>query len=184
MNSMTKKITGWKQRIFREMIEYWINVIYLAVFFSVFTNYRRLILAHYQISYENYGISIIKALVLAKVIMAGRVLCFGRGFKDKPLVIPTLYKTVLFTVWVAIFDVIESMIRSFIHGKDLMGAFDDLINRFTYEWFAGTMVIFFAFIPFFAAKELGRVLGEGKIHKLFFQRSKVAESDLTNLELH
>jgi hypothetical protein len=31
-------------------------------------------------------------------------------------------------------------------------------------------VIFVAFVPFFAFRELGRVLGEGKIWALFFRR--------------
>jgi len=178
MNDTNKKKVGWKQKIFREMTEYWVNVLYLTLLFGVFTNYRRLILAHYQISYENYGISLIKALVLAKLITVGGVLRLGRGFEDKPLIVPTLYKASLFTVWVALFDVIESMIRSFLRGKGPMGAFAELMSRFTYEWLAGALVIFFAFIPFFAIRELGRVLGRGTIHGMFFRRRVVTESTL------
>ncbi len=175
MNSLNKKRTGWKQKILHELIEYWLSVLYMAGFFSVFTNYRRLILAHYQISYEAYGFSVIKALVLAKVVLVAKGLRLGRGFEDKPLIVPTLYKGFLFTVFVAVFDVVESMIRSFIHGRGPMGAFDELMSRFNYEWLAGSLVVFFSFIPFFAVRELRQVLGEGKIGKLFFQRRSALE---------
>ena len=39
-----------------------------------------------------------------------------------------------------------------------------------YTPITGCLVIFVAFIPFFAFRELGRVLGEGKIRTLFFRK--------------
>ena len=150
------------------MIEYWLTVLYMALFFGAFFNYRRLILAHHQIIYEAYGISVIKALVLGKVVLVAESLRLGRGFEDKPLIVPTLYKSIIFTVCVALFNVIESMIRSFIHGIAPMGAVDELISQFNYEWLAGAIVVFISFIPFFGVRELRQVLGEGTIGKLFF----------------
>jgi hypothetical protein len=170
VNSIKKKRTGWKQKILHEMIDYWLTVLYMALFFGVFFNYRRLILAHHQISYEDYGISVIWALVLAKVVLvAESFLRLGRRFEEKPLIVPTLYKSFIFTVCVALFHVVESMIRSFIHGMGLMGAVDELMSRYNYEWLAGALVVFISFIPFFAVRELRQVLGEGTIGKLFFK---------------
>ncbi|MFA5272478.1 MAG: hypothetical protein WC412_09120, partial [Candidatus Omnitrophota bacterium] len=45
-----------------------------------------------------------------------------------------------------------------------------VIKCFTYDWFAGMLIAFAVFIPFFAIKELSRVLGEGKISALFFHK--------------
>jgi len=179
MNALNKKKMGWKQKILHEMIEYWITALYMALFFGVFSNYRRLILAHHQISYKDYGISVIKALILAKVVLVAESLRLGRGFEDKPLIVPTLYKSFIFTVCVALFNVIESMIRSFIHGIGPMEAIDKLMGRFTYELLAGGLVVFFVFIPFFAVRELRQVLGEGTISKLFFHRRSAMKSALT-----
>jgi len=170
MDARQKEKNGWKQKLFREMIEYWLNVLYLTVFFGVFTSYRRIILAHYDISYLNYGISLIKALVLAKVIMIGGMLHLGRSLESKPLIYPTLYKTFAFTVWVLLFAVVESAARGFLQGKGLDGALDHLLSEGIYEFFAKLMVVFFAFIPFFAMKELARALGRGKMSELFFQK--------------
>jgi len=179
MTNAEEKTAGWKQKIVHEMIEYWINFIYLAVFFAVFTWYRRLILAEYQISYLNYGIALFEALILAKIITLKEVLCFGCGsLEEKPLIFPTVYKALLFSVWAGVFTVLEHTIRGLRHGKGLAGGLDELMSKGKYELLAGCMVIFFAFIPFFAFKELGRVLGEGKIRGLFFRRKALAETYL------
>jgi hypothetical protein len=178
MTEMKEEKAGWKHKLFLEMTAYWINVVYLTILFAVFTSYRRLILANYDISYSNWGISLIKALVLAKVIMVGSLFHFGRSLENKPLIFLTLYKSVMFTLWVALFALVESAIRGFIHGKGLAGALDHLLSEGTHEFFAKCLVVFVAFIPFFAFKELGRVLGKGKIWGLFFRKGPVAEADV------
>jgi hypothetical protein len=179
MNSTNEKKTSWMQKILHEMIEYWLIFIYLALFFAVFTIYRRLILAQYQISYQDYGIALIKALVIAKVVLVAQAFRLGRGLEDKSLIFPTVYKTFLFTAIVALFNVIESLIRSLLHGTGPRGAVNELMSRYNYEWSANALLVFFAFIPFFAVRELGRVLGVGTIGKLFFRRRDVKESELT-----
>jgi hypothetical protein len=178
MSNTNGKKSSLKDKLVHEMIAYWINVLYLTTFFSVFTSYRRLILAHYYISYTSWGISLIKALVLAKVIMIGDLFHFGRNLENKPLIFPTLFKTFMFTLWVVLFAVVESAIRGFLHGKGLNGALDHLLSDGTHEFFAKCLVVFFAFIPYFAFKELGRVLGKGKIWQLFFRKGPRTEADL------
>ena len=175
MNTVNEKKKGLKQKILHELINYWLLVLYMAIFFGVFTTYRRLLLAHYGISYEDYGISVIRALVLGKVVLVAEALRLGRGFEEKPLIVPTLYKTFLFTVCVAVFDIAEALVRGLIGGLGPMGAVDELMSRFNYEWLSRALVIFFAFIPFFAVRELRRVLGEGAIG-IFFRRRSAAEA--------
>ena len=171
---MNKKKPSWKDKLVLEMKAYWMNVAYLTILFAVFTSYRRLILANYYISYSNWGISLIKAMVLAKVIMVGSLFHFGRSLENKPLIFPTLIKSVVFTLWVALFALGESTIRGFLHGKGLAGALDHLLSEGTDEFYSKCLVVFIAFIPFFAFKELGRVLGKGKIWGLFFRKGPVA----------
>jgi hypothetical protein len=170
MNSPDKKKGNWKQKIFHEMVEYWINVIYLTLVFAAVTQYRRFILATYDITYTSYWFAVIKALVLAKVIMIGAVLRLGRGLEDKPLIYPTLYKTAVFTLFVGIFTVLENVIKSFWKGTGFTGNLVEFLGKGPNEFIANAMIVFVAFIPFFGVKELGRVLGEDKIRALFFRR--------------
>ena len=170
MNSPDKKKGNLKKRIFYEMVEYWTNVAYLSLAFAAFTQYRRFVLAAHDITYTNYGVALIEALILAKVIMIGALFRLGRGLEQKPLIYPTLYKTVVFSLFVGVFTLIEHAIKGLWRGKGLAGGLVDLFGKGHHELLAGCLVIFVAFIPFFAFKELERVVGEDKIRDLFFRR--------------
>jgi hypothetical protein len=174
MNTVNEEKKGLKQKILHELIKYWLIVLYMAIFFGAFSSYRMLLLAHHGISYEDYGISVIRALVLAKVVLVAENLRLGRGYEEKPLVVPTLYKTFLFTVCVAVFDIVEDLIRGLIAGLGPMGAVDEVMSRFNYELLSRALVIFFAFIPLFAVRELRRVLGEG-VTDIFFRRRQAEQ---------
>jgi len=162
---------NWKQKAIREFIRYWINVAYLAVVFGVFAWYRRLILAHYDIKYFEYGAAILEGLILAKVIMVGDALGLGqRIFKDKPLIYPTLFKSIIFTCLVGVFAMVEGTIKGWFKGGGWMGWLIELHLEGAHEFLARCLMVFVVFIPFFAFKELGKVLGgEGKLGKLFFR---------------
>jgi hypothetical protein len=82
---------------------------------------------------------------------------------------PTLYKTVAFTLFVGVFTLIENMVKGLWQGRGITGGLVDYFAKGPHELLAGSLVIFVAFIPFFAFKELGRVLGEEKIWALFFR---------------
>jgi hypothetical protein len=155
---------------------------YLAVFFGLFTWYRRLVLAEYQISYLHYGVAFIQALVLAKVIMVGRALHLGQRLKDHPLILPTVYKAVVFSIFVGLFGVLEHTIIGLLHGKGIAGGFEELMSAGKDELLARCMIMFVAFIPFFAFEELERVLGEGKLGRLFFRRRSAEASGLSTDE--
>ena len=170
---------SWKQKVISELIEYWIVVAYLACFFGVFTWYRRLVLAAYQISYLQYGVILIQSLVLAKVIWIGEALRLGRGFEDKPLFVPTIYKSVVFTLFVGVFSVVERTIEGLIHGRGWAGGVEEVLSKGKYELLARCLVTFVAFMPFFAFKELERVLGRGQIFTPFFRKAAATTSDLS-----
>ena len=170
MDSPDTQKKDWKKILFHELVEYWINVAYLTLVFAAFTQYRRFILAAYDITYTNYWVALIEALILAKVIMIGAVFRLGRGLEDKPLIFPTLYKTAVFVLFVGAFTVIEYMIKGLWKGTGLMGGLDELLEKWPNELIAFALVVFVAFIPFFGVRELGRVLGQDKIGALFFRR--------------
>jgi hypothetical protein len=170
MSSPGKKKKSLKEKIFHEMAAYWINVGYLTLVFAAFTQYRRFVLAAHDITYTNYWVAVIEALILAKVVMIGDALRLGRGLGQKPLIYPTLFRTVAFSLFVVGFTLTEHLIKSLWMGKGFTGGLVGFLGKGSHELLAGCLVVFVAFIPFFAFKELGRVLGEGKIWTLFFRR--------------
>jgi len=137
--------------------------------FAAFIQYRRLLLAAHDITYTNYGIAVIEALILGKVIMIGAVFRLGRGLEDKPLIIPTVYKTVLFSLLVAVFTVVEHAIKGLWTGEGLAAGVMTFLDKGFHELLAGSLVIFVALLPFFAIRELERVIGTDKTRSLFFR---------------
>jgi hypothetical protein len=176
MNSPDKKKRNWKKIILEEMVEYCINAAYLGLVFAAFTQYRRFILAAYDISYTNYWVAAIEALILAKVIMIGAVLRLGRGLEQKPLIIPTLYRTFFFMLFVAFFKLIEHAIKGLWTGIGITGGVVAFFDEKSYEMLTNSLVLFTAFVPFFAFKEVERVFGVEKIRALFFRRRGSDES--------
>ncbi len=176
MNESAK--ARWKERILEETVEYLVNVSYLMLFFTLFTWYRRLILAEYGIGYFHYGAAIIEAVVLAKIVTVGGFLKFGRSMEHRSLIFPTLHKTVVFSICVGLVGVLEHAARGLILGQGIKGGLEELIHLGKYELLAKCLVTFCAFIPFFAFRELGRVLGKGKIRELFFKRTEATDARL------
>jgi hypothetical protein len=168
---------GWKHTLVHELVEYWITFAYLAVFLLAFVWYRRLILAEYHIQYTNYWFPLIEAAVLAKVILIGDAMHLGRRMQGGPLILPTLYRTVVFAALVAAFSVLEATVRSLIHGHGWMGGLEEISSKGRYELLAWGIVALVAFVPFFGLKELDRVLGEGRLRTLFWKGSTPRTED-------
>lgn len=128
----------WKQKLFHELSEYGINVIYLTLFFGAYAVARRLTLAHYGIYVDDYFIALIKALVIGKVIMIAAFLNISKKFEGKSLIIPVLYKVFFFVVFVVLFDITEELIRGSIHNHSFRTAFEELTHQhFSKMWLGG-----------------------------------------------
>ena len=158
-----------KDKARHELIEYGINVVYLTLVFAAFTVYRRILLTEHGVAYENYGFAVIEALVLGKVIMLGDMFRLGRGLEARPLIYPTLYKTFVFSALVAAFKVVEFGIKGLWQGVGFSGGLMLLSDKWSDELLANGLVLLVALIPFFAIKELGRVLGKDRLSSLFFR---------------
>lgn len=165
-----------RERSVLEFKRYALLVMYLALFLGSFTIYRRLVLRQYDITYLNYGYSLIEAMVLGKVIMVGEMFRLGEKHRDRPLAIPTLYKAVMFSLLVLGFAVVEDQIRGALRGETAIEILRDSFGKGIYEKLARALIIFVAFIPLFAFRELGRLMGAGKLGKIFFRRGPGQET--------
>jgi hypothetical protein len=170
MNVKDEKKCRLKQKVIHEMNELLVIFLYLALFFCAFTTYRMLVMKEMGLSYFHYGFALIKALVLAKVILLGKYVRLVKVFDNRPLIIPTFYKVILFSLFALAFEILEHAIGGVLHGKGMTEGFQEIISTGRDELLSRTLVVLSAFVPFFAFGEVGRVLGEGKLGELFLHK--------------
>ena len=169
---MSRNGTPLGAKLLEELAEYGLNVLYLSIAFAAFALYRRLLLAAHDIDYTDYGVAIIQALILGKVVMIGGVFRLGRSLEDKPLIVPALYKTVVFTLFVGAFALAEHAIKGLLKGDGIAAGLAAFAAQGWEMILANGLVVFVALMPFFAMKELGRVMGRDNIWGLFLRRRK------------
>ena len=143
--------------------------IYLFFIFSSFLTYRSLIMAQLGIEYHEYGFAIIKALVFAKVILIVKFVSVVKRFDDKPLIIPTMYKVVLFTLFSAMFVLLEHIVRGLIEGLTVIASIEEITAVGANEMMSRILVFVFALVPYFIMNEVSRVVGKGKVLEWFFR---------------
>ncbi|MFO0890769.1 MAG: hypothetical protein U0790_16690 [Isosphaeraceae bacterium] len=174
---MRKRESGIRARLLAEMSTILGIFLYLAAFLGAFTQYRRLVLGEYQISYLHYGYNLVEAFILAKVIVLGSALGVGERFRDRPLIVSTLYKTAAFSLLVLAFSIGEHLLTAWFHGETTRAAWDAMLGQGAGEILSRVLVIILAFLPMFAVWEIDRVLGDGKLFDLFFTRGAGASPE-------
>ena len=161
---------GLREKALEELKAFWIIAAYLAVFLGAFTVYRRLVLAESGVTYVHYGIAVVEALIIAKVILIGKAFGLGQQYERGPLILSVIFKSVTFAVFVFLFGILEHLVEGLLHKKDWASILHGLIDVGMDELLARMIVVIIAFVPFFAFWEIARVLGPRKLWTLFFSR--------------
>jgi hypothetical protein len=176
MTSKDATTPSFKQKAKHELIDFAAIALYLAVFFCALVTYTMLLLEKYDVTSDalNYTFAIINALVIAKVILIGELMHLGRPVETRPLYQSVFLKSVIFGLLVFGFHILEEFIKRLIHGEPSGTVwhnihYEDLVGR--------SILIFCAFVPLFAFRELRRVLGEEKLHAIFFNPRAATNPD-------
>ena len=177
MNAMENESAhhpGLKERALEEFKAYWIIVLYLAIVLGALTTYRRLILAQFDVAYVEYGVAVVEALVIAKVILIGKAFGFSRWLEDRALILPVLYKSAVFGALVFLFGIVEHLVKGWFHKDSLAASLERIVAIGAYEIGARALVLFIAFVPFFAFGELGRVIGSRRLSTMFLSKREAS----------
>jgi hypothetical protein len=171
---MTTPKRTLRERAYQEFKEFLVITLYLWVIFALFLLYKAVILNEEHIDTVAKGFAFLNALALAKVMLVAKALHFGEWADDAPLIYPTLIKSASFAALLALFKVLEEWAVGLYHGK----SFQESLTRLPGGTLAGiltlALLLFVMLIPFFGFSELQRVLGEGKLVQLFFDRRQLA----------
>lgn len=157
-----------RERITDELKEFVIVAVYLYVCFTAIAYLKFAILQAYGIAFAPFGLAAVKALICAKFVLVGRALHVGERFKARPLIWPTLHRSVAFLVLLLVLNALEEVAVGLLHGRTVMEAVSEIGGGTRYQLIATTVIGLLVLIPFFAFRSLGERLGERNLFRLFF----------------
>jgi hypothetical protein len=164
-----------KQRVYSEMKEYLAIACYLWVVLALFVIYKSVILAEHHIAFASQGFALLNALALAKVMLVARKLRLADQFKEAPLIYPTLCKSAAFAIVLGCFKILEEAVIGLYHGRSFNQSISGIGGGTLKGILSVIALLAVLLIPFFGFTELRRVLGEGKLEKLFFTSRHIAD---------
>ena len=165
MNRLKEKIVAEGKQFF------WIFV-YLWVLLALFSIHKSIVLNEPNLLFHQ-GFALINAWVLAKVMLTAEMFNIGDNLNHKPLIYPIVFKSAIFSMILMSFYIIEETLIGLWHGKTAMDSIPDIGGGSLKGMLVVGVMMFVVLMPFFALKEIGRAIGEDKLHELFFaQRTK------------
>jgi len=160
---------GWKAKLAEELKLLGVVGLYIFLTLTAVDMYKRVAMRGELVEGFQLGYNAIEALILAKVIILGDLLKISHKFRDRPLILPTLFRAFIFALFIMAFSSLELFIRELIHGAGTARAFEAMLEKEQGIRVTHAAVMFLTGIPLYAAWELSRVLGEGKLARIFFR---------------
>src|SRR5581483_7890114 len=117
MNGSDTVQHGAKQKLLHELRQLMIFSLYLFSFFAVFRLYTRLVLEEYAIDYFHYGLTLLKSVALAKIILTGEALRLGESSRRRPLLFLTVYYAIVFSAFAFVFEILEHLTLGWFRGE-------------------------------------------------------------------
>jgi hypothetical protein len=172
MEPVTATKATLAQRARHETIEYFAISAYLYVCFAAIIFFKASVLHSRGVAFEAMGIALAKALILGKFILIAHTLKFGERSKmDRPI-LEILRKALLFLLLLIVLTVTEEVIVGLFHGKATMTSIGDIADGYLPEAFAIGVLMLLILIPYFAFREIGATLGDGKLLKILTERRR------------
>ena len=161
-----------KQAIYHEVTSFLAIFVYLVLLLGLLVLHEAVVSAKNGIEYHFYGLAIINALILGKIILIADDLHFAEWFIERAPIYSILVKSLAFTILLLIFDIVEEEVVDMIKGKTFGDSFPHVGDGSPRAYFYMVIIFFIGLIPFFSYKEIGRVFGERELRSLFFTPAK------------
>ena len=140
--------------------------IYLWVLLALFVINHSVVLAREQHNYQAHFFAFVNALILAKVLLIGEDLHLGNRFRDKPLLYSIFYKCFVFMIFFIGVHILERVIEGVWSGRTIAQSFPDIGGGSLKGILSLGATVYVALIPFFAFREISRVIGPSELWSL------------------
>jgi hypothetical protein len=158
------------ERATNEFRRFIVIFFYLWVVFGLLSIHKSLVLVQRHLDYKEHAFAFINALVFAKVLLVGEHFHLGTRFNDKSLIYPILHKSFVFTVVLICFHIVESTLEGLWHGNTLADCLPPIMGWNLKGLLSVGVMCFVVLLPFFAFREIGRVVGRRELWALILER--------------
>ena len=157
-----------KERAVHQLKEFLAMFIYLWVLLTLLVINQSIVVA--REAHQAHFFAFVNALILAKVLLIGEHLHLGNRFRDKPLLYSIFYKCFVFTIFFIVVHILERVIVGVWSGRTIAQSFPDIGSGSLKRILSMGATLFVALIPFFAFREISRVIGAGELWSLLLSR--------------
>lgn len=156
------------EKALEEFKELLILTIYLYICFGALMLQKTAVLRDAGISFDMWGIALVKAVLLAKFMLVGRALHIGQQrYRNEALIWPTLYQSVLTLLLLLVLDAAEEVLVGLIHKRTLLDSLAHVAGPTPLQIAATCLIMLLILVPYFAFQNLGEVLGGRTLARLF-----------------
>jgi hypothetical protein len=117
-------------------------------------------------SFRFYGLATLNALILGKIMLIAENMRFTKRFDNRPLVVPIAYKSIVFAVLLLAAYIVEEIGVGMFHGKTAAESFPVIAGGGPATLLCVIAIMAAALAPFFAFREIARVVGEAEFRVL------------------
>jgi len=155
--------------IVHELKEAVYPTIFFLVAFHIMAFVKTLLLDAYSVTLASATIATVGAITVAKAILILDSLAIANKFSTKPLIYEVLWKTLLYTVLVIIFRILEELIPLWSKYGDLGTAVDNLTEEVSWPYIFATQIMLVVIIILYNVfTTLDRHFGEGTVRSAMF----------------
>lgn len=151
----------------REVEQLLVIVLYLWVIFGIYVLCETIILAKQHVHFLSHGFALINALVLSKILLIAEDANFANRFQRGPLIFPVLFKALAFALLLVAAHVGESLLIGLWHHETFAKSVPPVGGGTVQGFLCVVALMFIALVPFFAFREIGRVIEPDQLWRLF-----------------
>lgn len=159
----------FRQKVLHELKSIAATTLYFALWLGVLMLLKKLTLADYQIQFSGISITIISALIIAKVVILMELIPLGGWVRQQPAIVDVVLRTLLYTLGVLIVFLLEKAFES----RHEAGGFGTAIlnvfhHRDIYHVWTGTIVIGLSILWYNVLSVVRQYFGNNELRTLFF----------------
>ena len=144
---------------------------YLLLIFTLFQLHEYVILREHGLPYTRFGFGLIKALVLAKVMLIGDEMKLGRKLSAQPIAYAVAGRSALFALLFIAFDLLEQVVRALLTGKGIAESVAAPGGGLLPSCIVAAIMCVML-VPYFAFVELVHARGSQEVKRMLFGSMK------------